>query len=80
MAKQLCAVYPSLNIGQYLEDTLLWDYQTVPFSEYIMSSQFFSATNDPINKKFLEIVASEYRKHKKGCELVANRMKETFKK
>jgi len=80
MAKQLCAVRPSLNIVQYLENTLLWDYQTVPFNEYVMSSQFFTVTNDPIDKQFLETVASEYRKHGKGCKLLAETMKDMYKK
>lgn len=80
LEKELCRILPWLTIEKYLTEILLWDYQTVSFDEYIMSPQFFKSIGVDLDKQFLESVASEYRKHKKGCKLLAKTMKEMFKK
>lgn len=80
LEKELLRVLPWLTIEKYLTKILLWDYQTVSFNEYIMSPQFFKSIGINLDKQFLETVASEYQKHKKGCKLVAETMKDMFKK
>lgn len=80
LEKELRRILPWLTIEKYLTEILLWDYQTVSFNEYIMSSQFFKSIGIDLDKQFLETVASEYRKHGKGCKLLAETMKDMYKK